>query len=92
MHGAKLLGQRLSARDLDRRVAAFRVRAAVLAGFTAPGTPIAEAKGQVPLGKAKLWPSADLRDSAVRDGNLITGQGQFSGGAAAELVVQTLGR
>jgi putative intracellular protease/amidase len=29
---------------------------------------------------------------AVRDGNLITGQQQFSGGAAAELVVQTLGR
>jgi putative intracellular protease/amidase len=29
---------------------------------------------------------------AVRDGNLITGQQQFSGAAAAELVVQTLGR
>jgi putative intracellular protease/amidase len=29
---------------------------------------------------------------AVRDGNLITGQQQFSGGAAADLVVQTLGR
>ena len=29
---------------------------------------------------------------ALRDGNLITGQQQFSGGAAAELVVQTLGR
>jgi putative intracellular protease/amidase len=29
---------------------------------------------------------------AVRDGNLITGQQQFSGGAAAELVIQTLGR
>jgi len=29
---------------------------------------------------------------AVRDGNLITGQQQFSGGAAAELVVQALGR
>jgi putative intracellular protease/amidase len=29
---------------------------------------------------------------AVRDGNLITGQQQYSGGAAAELVVQTLGR
>jgi putative intracellular protease/amidase len=29
---------------------------------------------------------------AVRDGNLITGQQQYSGGAAAELVVETLGR
>ena len=29
---------------------------------------------------------------AVRDGNLITGQQQFSGAAAAELVVETLGR
>lgn len=29
---------------------------------------------------------------AIRDGNLITGQQQFSGGAAADLVVQTLGR
>jgi putative intracellular protease/amidase len=29
---------------------------------------------------------------AIRDGNLITGQQQFSGAAAAELVVQTLGR
>lgn len=29
---------------------------------------------------------------AIRDGNLITGQQQFSGAAAAELVVDTLGR
>ena len=29
---------------------------------------------------------------AIRDGNLITGQQQFSGAAAAELVVETLGR
>jgi putative intracellular protease/amidase len=29
---------------------------------------------------------------AVRDGNLITGQQQFSGAAAAQLVVETLGR
>ncbi len=29
---------------------------------------------------------------ALRDGNLITGQQQFSGAAAADLVVQTLGR
>jgi putative intracellular protease/amidase len=29
---------------------------------------------------------------AIRDGNLITGQQQFSGAAAADLVVQALGR
>ena len=29
---------------------------------------------------------------AVRDGNLITGQQQFSGAAAADLVIETLGR
>lgn len=29
---------------------------------------------------------------AARDGNLITGQQQFSGGPAAELIVQALGR
>jgi putative intracellular protease/amidase len=29
---------------------------------------------------------------AVRDGNLITGQQQFSGAAVAELVVEALGR
>ena len=34
-----------------------------------------------------LW-----RGFAVRDGNLITGQQNFSGGETAELIVQTLGR
>jgi putative intracellular protease/amidase len=29
---------------------------------------------------------------AVRDGNLVTGQQQYSGAAAAELVVEALGR
>lgn len=33
-----------------------------------------------------------FRAFALRDGNLITGQQQFSGSAAADLVVQTLGR
>jgi hypothetical protein len=37
-------GQRLSARDFDRQVAEFRVRVAVLNGFTALGTPISDAK------------------------------------------------
>jgi putative intracellular protease/amidase len=36
--------------------------------------------------------SGMFKPFAVRDGNLITGQQQFSGGAAAELVVQSLGR
>jgi putative intracellular protease/amidase len=35
--------------------------------------------------------SGMFKPFALRDGNLITGQQQFSGGAAAELVVQALG-
>jgi hypothetical protein len=42
---AKLLGQRLSARDFDRQVAEFQIRVAVLNGFTALGTPITETMG-----------------------------------------------
>jgi putative intracellular protease/amidase len=34
-----------------------------------------------------LW-----RAFVIRDGNLITGQQNFSGGETAELLVQTLGR
>jgi putative intracellular protease/amidase len=37
--------------------------------------------------QAGLW-----RGFAVRDGNLITGQQNFSGGETARLVVETLGR
>ena len=48
---AKLLGQRLSDRDFDRQAAEFQVRVAVLNGFTAPGTPVTEAAGQVCPGK-----------------------------------------
>jgi putative intracellular protease/amidase len=33
-----------------------------------------------------------FRPFAVRDGRLITGQQQFSGAAAARLVIETLGR
>jgi putative intracellular protease/amidase len=36
--------------------------------------------------------NAMFKPFALRDGNLITGQQQFSGGAAAEPVVRTLGR
>lgn len=42
---AKLLGQRLSARDCDRQVAEFQVRVAVLNRFTALGIPVTEAVG-----------------------------------------------
>ena len=37
MHCVKLLGQRLMARDFDRQVAEFQIRAAVMNGFTALG-------------------------------------------------------
>ncbi len=36
--------------------------------------------------------SARFREFALRDGRLITGQQQFSGAAAARLVVEALGR
>ena len=39
---AKLLGQRLMAQDFDRQVAEFRVRVAVLNGFTTRGIPVTE--------------------------------------------------
>ena len=45
MHCVKLLGQRLSARDLDRQVAEIQIRAAILNGFTALGIPQTEAVG-----------------------------------------------
>jgi hypothetical protein len=42
---AKLLGQRLSARDFDHQAAEFQVRVAVLNGFTALGIPVAKVVG-----------------------------------------------
>jgi hypothetical protein len=42
---AKLLGQRLMARDFDRQVAEIHVRIAVLNGYTALGTPFTEPVG-----------------------------------------------
>ena len=41
----KLLGQRLMARDFDRKAAELQVRIAVLNSYTAPGIPVAEAAG-----------------------------------------------
>ena len=45
MHGVKLLGLRLSAREFDRQVEEFQVRVAVLNGFTALGIPVTDAVG-----------------------------------------------
>mgnify|MGYP003511813102 CR=1 FL=1 len=45
MHCVKLLGQRLMARDFDRQVAEFQIRAAVMNGFTALGTPVTQVAG-----------------------------------------------
>ena len=42
---AKLMGQRLMARDFDRQVAELQVRIAVLNGYTALGIPVTEAVG-----------------------------------------------
>ena len=45
MHGVKLFGQTLSARNFDRQVSEFQVRAAFLNGFAALGIPETEAVG-----------------------------------------------
>ena len=45
IHCVKLLGQRLMARDFDRQVAEFQIRAAVMNGFTALGTPVTQVAG-----------------------------------------------
>jgi hypothetical protein len=41
----KLLGQRLSARDIERQFTGFQIRVAVLYGLTALGIPVTEAVG-----------------------------------------------
>jgi len=45
VRAAKLLGQRLMARDFDRQVPEFQVRVVVLNSFTALGTPVTETVG-----------------------------------------------
>jgi hypothetical protein len=60
MHGVKLLGQRLLARDFDRQVAELQVRIAVLNGYTALGIRVTEAVGQVCPGKGEPRPSVNL--------------------------------
>ena len=64
MHCVNLPGQRLTARDFDRQVAEFQVRAAVMNGFTALGIPVIEVVGQVCPGKGEACPSALLCNRA----------------------------
>ncbi len=45
MHGMKLLGQRLMARDFDRQVAELQIRIAVLDRYTALGTSVTKPAG-----------------------------------------------
>lgn len=45
MRRDKLLGQRLTARDFDRRGAEFQSRIAMQNGFTALGIPVTESVG-----------------------------------------------
>lgn len=45
MHCVKLPGQRLTARDIDRQVAGFQIRMAVMDGYTAPLIPVTSAVG-----------------------------------------------
>jgi len=45
MHCVKLPSLRLAARDVDRKVAEFQVRVAVLNGFTARAIPVTEVAG-----------------------------------------------
>jgi putative intracellular protease/amidase len=44
------------------------------------------------LAKTNFIVNSPFKAHAVRDGNLITGQQQFSGGAAARLVIEALGQ
>lgn len=52
MHSVELMGQRLTARDVDRQVTEFRVRVAALLSFYALGIPVAKAAGESCSGKA----------------------------------------
>jgi putative intracellular protease/amidase len=44
------------------------------------------------LGRTNFIAAGRFKPHAVRDGNLITGQQQYSGGAVASLIVEALGR
>ncbi len=66
MNCVKLLGQRLSAREFDRQVAEFQVRAAGLNGCIALGVPVAEAVGSVCLGIGAPRLLDDLRNRVAR--------------------------
>ncbi|QPM90109.1 hypothetical protein PSAL_013430 [Pseudooceanicola algae] len=51
MHCVELLGQCLMARDFDRQVAEMQVCIAIMNGYTAPGTPITDSRGNNPSGE-----------------------------------------
>ena len=59
------------ARDIDRQVAEFQARTAVLNGFTALGTPIAEVAGRSVRGKER---SADHPICAIGPGQTHTSE------------------
>ena len=65
MHCVQLLGPSLMAREFDRQVAELQVRAAVLNGYTALGTPVTEPVGKVRLGKGEVRASDPLRNKAL---------------------------
>ena len=70
MHCVKLLGQRLMARDFERRVAKFQVCVVVLNGFTALGIPATVAMAYLCLGKGAVRTSHDLCNRTKASGKL----------------------
>ena len=70
MHCIKLLEQRLSARDFDRQVAEFQVRAAVLTGFTTLGTPITDGR-RIGLSGERGTPSISRFVQQSRDSMIL---------------------
>lgn len=65
MRCLKLLGERVMSRDFDRRVAALKIRAAILNRFTALGTPLTQRAGLLCPGKGELRASVDLGNKDV---------------------------
>lgn len=66
---AKLLGQRLTARDFDRQVAEIQIRVAVRNGFTALGIAVTKVVEKLRPGEGAVRLSADLCSRALQVGN-----------------------